>query len=101
MGHAAPFAFTDDYVPAPGIARFLAGTPPILALAALESGVESFEGADMDAVWAKSVALFDLFAELVEARCPELECISPREPERRGSHISFRHAHAFEICQAL
>jgi kynureninase len=101
MGHAAPFAFTDNYVPAPGIARFLAGTPPVLGLAALEAGVESFEGADMAAVWAKSVALFDLFAGLMAHRCPELACISPREPERRGSHISFAHPHAFEICQAL
>jgi kynureninase len=103
MGHAAPFAFTDDYVPAPGIARFLAGTPPMLSLLALESGVDSFAGADMDAVWAKSVALFDLFATLIEERCggDGLELISPREPERRGSHISYRHPHAFEICQAL
>ncbi|MFL6857462.1 MAG: kynureninase [Allosphingosinicella sp.] len=101
MGHAAPFAFTDDYAPAPGIARFLAGTPPILGLAALEAGVASFEGADMAAIWAKSIALFDLFASLVEAHCPELACVSPRQPERRGSHISFAHPHAFEICQAL
>jgi kynureninase len=101
MGHAAPFAFTDDYAPAPGIARFLAGTPPILGLAALEAGVESFDGAEMGAVWAKSVRLFDLFAELVAERCPALRCISPTEPERRGSHISFAHPNAFEICQAL
>ena len=101
MGHAAPFAFTDDYRPAPGIARFLAGTPPILAMAALESGIESFDGVDIAAVWAKSTALFDLFAGLVAARCPELVCISPADPERRGSHISFRHPQAFEICQAL
>jgi len=103
MGHAAPFAFTDDYVPAPGISRFLAGTPPILSLSALEAGVESFDGADMEAVWAKSVSLFDLFAKLVEERCAGfgLECISPSDPERRGSHISYRHRHAFEICQAL
>jgi kynureninase len=52
-------------------------------------------------VWAKSVALFDLFAASVAARCPELACISPRQPELRGSHISFAHPHAFEICQAL
>ena len=101
MGHAAPFAFTDDYRPAPGIARFLAGTPPMLSLLALESGVESFDGTNMDALWAKSVGLFDLFHRLAEERCPELECISPREPDKRGSHISFRHPHAFEICQAL
>jgi kynureninase len=101
MGHAAPFAFTDHYEPAPGISRFLAGTPPMLSLLALESGIESFAGTDMEAIWTKSVALFDLFARLAEERCPELECISPGEPERRGSHISFRHPHAFEICQAL
>ena len=101
MGHARPFAFTDDYAPAPGIDRFLAGTPPILGLAALEAGVESFEGADMGALWAKSIRLFDLFAELMAENCPDLLCISPREPERRGSHISFAHPNAFEICQAL
>jgi kynureninase len=103
MGHAAPFAFTDDYVPAPGINRFLAGTPPMLSLSALESGVQSFAGADMDAIWAKSVSMFDFFAELVAQRCSghALECISPPDPERRGSHISYRHPHAFELCQAL
>jgi kynureninase len=55
----------------------------------------------MEALWAKSIALFDLFAARVAERCPELVCISPAEPEHRGSHISFRHPHAFEICQAL
>jgi kynureninase len=101
MGHAEPFAFTDDYRPAPGMDRFLVGTPPMLSLAGLETGVESFEGTDMASLWAKSIALFDLFADLVEAGCAELTCISPRDPERRGSHISFRHPNAFELCQAL
>jgi kynureninase len=101
MGHAEPFAFTDGYTPAPGIARFLAGTPPILSLAALESGVDSFAGTEMEALWAKAVALFDLFAALAAERCSDLACISPLDPDRRGSHISFRHPHAFELCQAL
>jgi kynureninase len=103
MGHAAPFAFTDDYAPAPGIARFLAGTPPILGLAALESGVDAFAGVSVDRLWAKSIALFNLFARLVEQRCAGhgLVCVSPAEPERRGSHISFSHPNAFELCQAL
>lgn len=101
MGHAAPFAFTENYQPAPGIDRFLAGTPPILSLAALEGGIDAFENVSMDAVWAKSVALFDMFEQLMADRCPELVCISPRDPGRRGSHIAFRHPNAFEICQAL
>jgi kynureninase len=103
MGHAAPFDFTDDYVPAPGVKRFLAGTPPVLSLAALETGIESFAGASMDLIWKKSSDLFELFAALVAERCGGhgLECISPPDPERRGSHISYRHPHAFELCQAL
>ncbi len=101
MGHAAPFDFGDDYVPAPGIDRFLAGTPPILAIAALQSGLEAFEGVSMEALWTKSVAMFDFLHAEVEARCPGLECITPRDPKARGSHISYRHPEAFALCQAL
>lgn len=101
MGHAAPFDFTYDYVPAAGIDRFLAGTPPILSLAALECGIHTFEGVSMDAVWQKSVALFEMFVRMMNDSCPDLVCISPKDSSRRGSHISFRHPHAFEICQAL
>jgi kynureninase len=100
MGHAAPFAFTDDYVPAPGIARFLVGTPPILSLSALESGVDSFDGVDMDAVWVKSVQL-STSSRACRGALPPARMHLPAEPEQRGSHISFRHPHAFEICQAL
>jgi kynureninase len=101
MGHAEPFAFTDDYRPAGGIDRMLAGTPPILSLAALECGLETFEGVTLARLWSKANALFDVFHGLVEQNCPELICITPRLPEQRGSHISFRHPNAFEICQAL
>jgi kynureninase len=101
MGHARPFAFTDDYAPAPGIDRMLAGTPPILSLAALECGIDAFEGVTVERLWSKANALFDVFHALMEQRCPELECITARSQEQRGSHISFRHPHAFEICQAL
>jgi kynureninase len=101
MGHAEPFAFKDAYAPASGISRFLAGTPPILGLAALEAGIATFDGVEMDALWAKSVALFDLFARLMAEHAPDLACITPADSSRRGSHISFRHPNAFEICQAL
>lgn len=101
MGHAAPFAFVDDYTPAPGLDRFLAGTPPILSLAALEAGIDAFEGVTMERLWTKSRAMFDVFHALVEQRCPELVCVTPRGEDARGSHISFSHPNAFEICQAL
>jgi len=101
MGHAAPFDFASDYVPAPGIDRFLVGTPPILSLAALECAIDTFDGVSMQAVWGKSIALFEMFDRLMVERCPELVCVSPRESSQRGSHISFKCPHAFEVCQAL
>jgi kynureninase len=103
MGHAAPFAFGDDYQPAAGIERFLCGTPSILAMAGLEVGIEQFDGADIAVVSAKSQALCSRFIELVEDRCAGLglTLATPRDPAARGSHVSFAHADAYPIMQAL
>jgi kynureninase len=103
MGHQAPFDFSDDYVPARGIDRFLCGTPPILGIAALEQGVATFDQVNMKSLAAKSESLFSLLLEWVEASCGEhgFELITPRDASTRGSHISFNHEHAFPICQAL
>jgi kynureninase len=107
LGHAAPFEFTPDYRPAPGIARFLCGTPPVLSLAALECGVDTVLAADayggLAAIRQKSVALTELFIALVESRCRghELALASPRDPDRRGSQVGFTHpTHGYEIMQA-
>ena len=99
MGHAAPFDFADAYAPAPGMTRWLAGTPPMLAMAGLEAGVDLWRDVDRAQVAAKSTALFDLLAG-IGARLG-LECVSPADPARRGSHISFRHPQAYALCQAL
>lgn len=101
MGHAAPFDFTDDYRPGPGLQRFLAGTPPMLAMAALESGVDLMLEADMAALWDKSVALFDWLAALMAERCPAMRPVTPHDPAHRGSHASFAHEHAWPINRAL
>ena len=102
MGHAEPFAFEADYRPAPGIAGFLTGTPSILALAALEAGLDSFADLAMADVEAKSQALLDLFISETELRCgAEVTLTSPRDPARRGSHASFAHAHGYAVIQAL
>jgi kynureninase len=102
MGHAAPFEFTPDYRPAPGIARYLCGTPPVLSLAALECGVDTVLAADMSALRRKSIALTELFIELVELRCAGLQLASPREASQRGSQVSFAHPSAgYPIMQAL
>jgi kynureninase len=103
FGHAAPFAFEPGFRPAAGIARMLAGTPPILSLAALECGVDLLLEAEMGALRAKSMAMGDLFIRLVEDRCAGhgLAVASPREGARRGSQIALRHAEGYPIMQAL
>ncbi len=112
MGHAAPFAFTPDYRPAPGIARYLCGTPPVLSLAALECGVDSVLAAEpvggMGALREKSLALTTLFARLVEERCAGsgLELVSPRDAAQRGSQVCLSHraegeSGGYAIVQAL
>ncbi|MEO5612905.1 MAG: kynureninase [Sphingomicrobium sp.] len=102
MGHAAPFAFEPDYRPAPGIAAFLTGTPSILALTALEAGLDSFARMAMADLEAKAQALLNLFIAEVEARCgSEVKLASPREPAVRGSHISFAHPQGYAVMQAL
>jgi kynureninase len=101
FGHAKPFAFLDDYAPAPGIERFHCGTPPILGIAALECGVDLLLEADMGQLVTKSQALCDLFIERVDELCPQLELVTPRDPNVRGSHVSYRHPHAYPVVQAL
>src|SRR4051794_1549589 len=86
MGHAAPFAFDDDYRPVTGIGRFLTGTPSILALAALDAGLDTFADISMRDVEAKGRSLSQLFINDVEARCgSEVRLASPHDPAARGS----------------
>lgn len=108
LGHASPFAFTSSYEPASGIQRFICGTPPVLSLAALECGVDSVLAAGdhggMSAIRQKSTALTGLFIELVESRCGGhgFTLASPRNPQDRGSQVSFAHAgDGYAIMQAL
>jgi kynureninase len=97
------FEMGPAYDPVPGIGRFLAGTPPILDLAAVEVGAELVAEAGPERLRAKSVALTELLLRLFDERLAPLgfELGSPRDPERRGGHVSVRHADAWQICRAL
>ena len=103
MGHAAPFDFAPEYEPAPGITRNLCGTPPILSLAALEVALELWAEVDMAALRRKSQELGQLFIARIEAACAGrgLVLASPRDPEQRGSQVSFRHPEGYALVQAL
>jgi kynureninase len=79
--------------------RWLTGTPSVLSLIALESGLSLWADIDIAQVAAKSAALWDIFYAAGSAA--GLECVTPSDPRQRGSHISFRHPNAYEIVQAL
>jgi kynureninase len=92
-----------DYSPAPGILRFLAGTPPILSLLAVEPGVDLLLEAGIDRVRAKSVTQTDYLVRLWERELRPLGFAlnSPRDSAQRGSHISLGHPEALRIDRAL
>ncbi|OBX19826.1 kynureninase [Erythrobacter sp. QSSC1-22B] len=101
FGHRAPFAFSDDYEPAPGIERLLCGTPPILGLAALEVGVDLIAEIGVERLYEKSKALSEFFRECLLERGIELDLVSPTDPAKRGSQLSFRHTEAYALSQAM
>ena len=101
FGHADPFAFDPAWRPAPGIDRMLTGTPPVLSMVALDAALTVWEGVDLHALRARSLALTDRFIAAVEAACPDLTLITPREHARRGSQVSFRHPQGYAVMQAL
>ncbi|HEX4704479.1 MAG TPA: kynureninase [Pseudonocardiaceae bacterium] len=100
-GHADPFAMSPDYRPAPGIGQLANGTPPLLSLVALEQAVGVLGGVSTTDLRAKSVGLTTLFIDLVTERCPGIEVATPRSAGQRGSQVSLRLDHAFELTQAL
>jgi kynureninase len=103
FGQRDQFAMERDYDPADGVARFQAGTPPILALAAVEEGVKLAAEAGLGALRAKSIALTEQIVALHDEWLAPLgfSLGSPRDPAVRGSHVSLRHPQAWPINVAL
>ena len=101
LGHDAPFAFEQGYRPAKGIERMRVGTPPVIQLAALEQALSVWDGVEMADVRRASVRLCDLFIAEVEAKCPQLSLISPRDGAIRGSQVSFAFENGYAAMQAL
>jgi kynureninase len=103
LGHRDPFAFADRYAPAPGVLRFQAGTPSVLALRALEAALEVFEGVSLAALRERSLALTDFFLEALAAEpaCTAMQVLTPREHALRGSQVSLAHPAGYAVAQAL
>ena len=103
MGHASPFDFSPVYSPAAGVRGFAAGTPPILAMAAMEAALDLWTDVDIRAVRQKAADLTDVFIALVDERLEGrgVEVISPRPARLRGAQVALRHPEAYAVMSAL
>ena len=103
FGTQRQFAFDLDYCPAAGIERFLCGSPPILAMLALEPGLDLIHQAGMGRIRQKSILLTAYLIYLFDQFLAPLGFTlgSPRQPELRGSHVSIRHPAGYQINRAL
>jgi len=103
FGQKAQFDMELNYEPAPGMQRFLAGTPPVLSLAAVEPGVDLLLEAGVDRLRAKSVAQTEYLIALWDGMLRPLGVTlnSPRDSSRRGSHVSLGHPDGLRIDRAL
>jgi kynureninase len=101
MGAADPFLMGPTYVPSRGIRRMLSGTPPVVGMLALRDMLGLVEKAGIEAVRAKSVGLTAHAIALVDRDLPGVEVASPRDPERRGGHVTLRHPRMREATAAL
>jgi kynureninase len=100
-GHADPFELEASFRPAPGIERARIGTPPLLSMLALEAALDVWSTVSLADARAKSLAMSGMVIDFVDAHCPDIEVVTPREMDRRGSQVSLRMPYAYEVCQAL
>ena len=102
-GHARPFAMEPGYDPHAGIRRYLCGTQPIVSLALVECGLDTFAATDMQQLRAKSLALTTLFMDLVAQECAgfPLTLNTPVDARHRGSQVGYEHPEGFAVVQAL
>jgi kynureninase len=101
MGHDAPFAMELAYRPAMSTERLRVGTPPIVQLSILDEALNVWEDVDMADIHGASIELSQLFISEVEAKCPQLKLASPRDPNLRGSQVSFAFDNGYAAMQAL
>ncbi|SFR90350.1 Kynureninase [Microbacterium sp. cf046] len=93
MGNADVFAMGPEYVPSPGMRRFLSGTPPIVGMLALQDTLALIEDVGIDAIRTKSIALTEFSIRLADELLAGLgvTVASPRDAAERGGHVTLQH----------
>jgi len=103
MGNTDPFLMGPDYVPVQGIRRFLSGTPAVIGMLAIQDMVALIDEAGIDAVRKKSEQLTSYAVELADEHLSPygVTVASPRDPARRGGHVTVHHPEMQEVVTTL
>ena len=103
FGQRDQFAMGERFDPAPGIRRWLSGTPAVLGIVAVDSGVSLLEEAGIERVRAKGMALTSYAAALTREWLAPLGFTigSPLDESRRGSQLALVHPEAWRLSRAL
>lgn len=102
-GSADMFGMPPGYHRDPGIRGMLSGTPPVLALAAVEEGVKLVGEAGIAGIRRKGIALTELAITLADSwLAPHgITVASPRDPASRGAHVTLARADAERLAGLL
>ncbi len=97
------FAMGPEYVPADGIRQLLSGTPPVTSMLAMQGMIDLIEQSGIDGVRAKSESLTALAVRAYDELLAPLDVrlLSPRDPARRGGHITIGHPDFREVTRRL
>ena len=101
LGSERPFDMGQGFAPARGIRRFTSGTPPIIGMLAMRDMIALIDEASLEAVREKSVALTSFAIDLADELLPDAALATPRDPARRGSHVTLDDPRFEAIMPAL
>ncbi len=97
------FEMSDEFFPGMGASALQIGTPAVLSMAPIDGALLPIEEAGLKTIREKSIAMTDFIMRAIDAELAGLgfDIGTPRDPDRRGGHVSIRHAQAQPLCLAL
>ena len=97
------FEMSDEFFPGIGASALQIGTPAVLSMAPIDGALRPIEEAGLDRIRAKSIAMTEFIMQVADAELADLgfHIGTPRDPARRGGHVSIVHEDAQPMCLAL
>lgn len=88
------FRMGPDFQAIPGAEGWQLSNPPIFQLAALRASLDVFDRAGIKRLREKSKLISSFLEKGISDELPQVHLMTPKDPERRGTQLSLRLAHA-------